>query len=132
MAAAPSIEQAARREAHESRLALVEAGNLLPAARAAAALGLTEAQLAAETDAGRLLALPVEGRGLYWPAFPADPALDRAQLAAVLQALAQLTPWGRYRFLTQGKGFLSGATPLMALRGGCHGAVVSAKAASER
>ena len=63
----------------------------------------------------RLFAVDVESCA-YYPAFFADPEIDRADLGDVIERLAGVSGWGMYVFFTTPKSSLAGRTPLDALR----------------
>ena len=58
-----------------------------------------------------------DGVSLY-PEFFADPRYNSRQLEAVTKRLGDLPSGSKWQFFTTGKGFLSGVTPLEALRAG--------------
>lgn len=104
-------------EAHKLRGTLVAQGALLPEAQMAVRLGMTPTALVDTCRRYRLFAVDVENCA-YYPAFLADPEIDRADLGDVIERLAGVSGWGMYVFFTTPKSSLAGQTPLAALRAG--------------
>jgi hypothetical protein len=64
-----------------------------------------------------MFTVEVDGDRLY-PAFFADPELDRQQLETVAKELRELPGWSKWQFFTTPKASLGGRTPLDALKTG--------------
>jgi hypothetical protein len=86
----------------------------------AARLGLSRATVNNRRLAGNLLALDFgTKRGVRYPAWQCELVEDREgreSFEAILQTLAPLGAWSRYRFFVQPAPALAGATPIDALR----------------
>lgn len=91
--------------------ALMAAGELVNEADFCARSGLTPQQVDAAVDSGRLFRLEV-GRARGYPAFLLDPALDRNQVEAVAEVLADRPAGARLAFFTTPRGSLATSGPV--------------------
>ena len=95
-----------------------------------AELGLSRATVDNRRQEGKLLALEFGSkRGFRFPQWQRDLVEERdvrASFEAVLNRLAQVGPWSRYRFFVQSSPELDGRTPVEALRAGEGAAVLHA------
>lgn len=91
--------------------ALMASGELVDEAEFCARAGLTPQQLAAAVDAGRLFRLEV-GHARGYPAFLLDPAVDRDQVEAVAEVLADRPAGARLAFFTTPRGSLAVPGPM--------------------
>jgi hypothetical protein len=107
---------------------LVE-GRLLHSAAMREKLGITRQALSAALRAQRIFALHGASGDYLYPAFFADPALDRAVLEKVCRALGNLPGGAKWEFFTQPRQSLGRKTPLQALAKGKVDAVLVAAAA---
>jgi len=96
----------------------------------AAELGLSRATVDNRRQEGKLLALEFGSkRGFRFPQWQRDLVEERdtrASFEAVLNGLAAVGPWSRYRFFVQSSPQLEGRTPVEALRAGEGEAVLRA------
>lgn len=104
-----------KRAAHASRLRLVQNRAAITAEELALALGVSQPDLSAKVQAGRLFSVEVAGQ-LYYPAFYAAQDMDKTQFERVTKELMGLTGWEQWQFFTTPKGSLSDRTPLQALK----------------
>lgn len=104
-------------------------GRLLGAAAMRERLGISRQALSAALRAQRLFALSGPSGDYLYPAFFADPGLDRAVLEKVCRALGGLPGGAKWEFFTTPKGSLGRKTPLQALAKGRIDAVLAAAAA---
>jgi len=65
----------------------------------------------------RIFSVNIAGQA-YFPAFYADPRINRRQLEAVSKILGDLRGWSKSQFFMKPKGALGGITPVAALRAG--------------
>lgn len=137
VSAAPSnadtkLRQDLERQAAAARKALVEHGELIPAAQVWEGLGLTRQSLSKAVIAKRIFTVDV-GAEQFYPAFYLSAAYDRRKLEAVAKLLGDLPGGSKWQFFTQPKGSLGGLTPLEALeRGQFVNVKDSAQAFAER
>jgi len=104
-------------------------GRLLGAAAMRERLGVSRQALSAALRAQRIFALLGPSGDYLYPAFFADPGLDRAVLEKVCRALGGLPGGAKWEFFTTPKGSLGRKTPLQALAKGRIDAVLAAAAA---
>ncbi|MBK4735658.1 hypothetical protein [Noviherbaspirillum pedocola] len=104
-------------------------GRLLGAAAMRERLGISRQALSAALRAQRIFALLGPSGDYLYPAFFADPGLDRAVLEKVCRALGGLPGGAKWEFFTTPKGSLGRKTPLQALAKGRIDAVLAAAAA---
>lgn len=102
---------------HDLREPLVERGELLSPPAFAERMGWTRQALSKALAAHRVFFIEHRGERLY-PAFYADPKLERSQLHAVTRLLGDLPGGSQWTFFVTLKGSLFGSTPLEALRRG--------------
>jgi hypothetical protein len=114
-------------QARIAREHLVASKQLLEPAEMWGLLGITRQALSKAVGDNRLFVLEVGG-GQYYPAFFADPGVERKALGKVAKRLGKLPGWSKWQFFTTGKGSLGGATPLDALK---RGQVDQVEAAAE-
>jgi hypothetical protein len=116
--------------ADESKVDLLKGPEMLNGEELGAALGLSRATVDNRRVAGKLLALELGSkRGFRFPKWQTELVLEkegRSSLEAVLEQLAGVGPWSRYRFFVQRAPELEGRTPVEALRDGDAEAVVRA------
>jgi hypothetical protein len=93
-------------------------------------LGVSRATVDNRRIAGQLLALEFPSkRGFRYPLWQRDLILNdnsRGLFEAVLERLASLGPWSRYRFFTQDAPALAGQSPLQVLVAGRSESVLNA------
>ena len=83
-----------------------------------AALGSISRQaLSQSLKANRIFSVDMAGEA-YFPAFYADPRINRRLLEGVSKILGELSGWSKWQFFTQPKESLGGVTPIAALRSG--------------
>lgn len=112
-------------EAHERRRRVIEAQEVVPSGRLIQALGITRQALSKAVLARRLFSVEFEGEN-YYPAFFADPTLERRSLERANKVLGPLNGWEKYIFYMTPKHSLQRLTPIQALRRGNVEAVVHA------
>lgn len=81
-----------KQAAHASRLRLVQNRAVITAEELALALGVSQPDLSAKVQAGRLFNVEVTGQR-YYPAFYAAQDMDKTRLERVTQKLTGLTGW---------------------------------------
>lgn len=101
----------------EGRRQMAMDGEIIALAELAKRLALTRQALNKAQSEQRLFFLPVGGDRFY-PAFWADPELDRPQLERISRSLGHLSGWSKWQFFTRPKGSLGGRTPLEMLKAG--------------
>lgn len=104
-----------RQAAQSSRLRLVQNRAVICAEELALALRVSQPDLSAKVQAGRLFNVEVAGQ-LYYPAFYAAQDIDKTRLERVTQELTGLAGWVQWQFFTTPKHSLSDRTPLQALK----------------
>jgi biotin operon repressor len=116
--------------AEERKVTLLQRADMLSGEQLAAELGLSRATVDNRRQEGKLLALEFGSkRGFRFPQWQRDLVEERdtrATFEAVLQRLAAVGPWSRYRFFVQSSPGLEGRTPVEALRAGEGEAVLQA------
>jgi biotin operon repressor len=116
--------------AKERKIELLKRADMLNGEQLAAELGLSRATVDNRRQEGKLLALElVSKRGFRFPQWQRDLVEERdirASFEAVLNRLAAVGPWSRYRFFVQSSPELDGRTPVEALRAGEGEAVLQA------
>lgn len=126
---AAALEQAFAHAA-ESKLALLQRPDMLNGKQLGMEVGLSRATVDTRRQQGKLLALEFGSkRGYRFPLWQRELVQDgdiRARFEAVLNRLAAVGPWSRYRFFTQPAPDLDGQTPIEALRSGQGEAVLRA------
>jgi len=126
---AAALAQASDR-AEERKVELLKRADMLNGEQLAAELGLSRATVDNRRQEGKLLALEFGSkRGFRFPQWQGDLVEEpdiRASFEAVLNRLAGVGPWSRYRFFVQSAPELDGRTPVEALRAGQGEAVLHA------
>jgi hypothetical protein len=116
--------------AEESRVELMKSPDMLSGEELGAELGLSRATVDNRRVAGKLLALEFGAkRGFRFPRWQRDLLLAgeiRSSFESVLERLADVGPWSRYRFFLRSAPELDGRTPVQALRAGDTAAVLRA------
>jgi len=116
--------------AEERKVELLKRADMLNGEQLAAELGLSRATVDNRRQEGKLLALEFGSkRGFRFPQWQRDLVEEpdiRASFEAVLNRLAPVGPWSRYRFFVQSSPELDGRTPVEALRAGKGEAVLHA------
>ena len=116
--------------AEERKVNLLQRADMLNGEQLAAELGLSRATVDNRRQEGKLLALEFGAkRGFRFPQWQRDLLEEpdvRASFEAVLNRLAPVGPWSRYRFFVQSSPELDGRTPVEALRAGAGEAVLHA------
>jgi biotin operon repressor len=116
--------------AEESKVELLKRADMLNGEQLAAELGLSRATVDTRRQEGKLLALEFGSkRGFRFPQWQRDLVEERdirESFEAVLNRLAPVGPWSRYRFFVQNSPELGGRTPIEALRAGEGEAVLHA------
>lgn len=122
---------AAMAASHTSALATlrarIESGELIGSAALQSALDIKRQAISNAVKAGRLFALTGPSGDNYYPAFYADPGLDRRAVEKVAKALGTLPGASKLFFFTS-KSTLLRETPLEALRQGRLAEVLTAAA----
>ena len=116
--------------AEERKVNLLKRADMLNGEQLAAELGLSRATVDNRRQEGKLLALEFgTKRGFRFPQWQRDLVEERdvrTSFEAVLNRLAPVEPWSRYRFFVQSSPELDGRTPVEALRAGEGEAVLHA------
>jgi hypothetical protein len=116
--------------AEESRVELMKSPDMLSGGELGAELGLSRATVDNRRVAGKLLALEFGAkRGFRFPRWQRELVLQgeiRSSFEAVLERLADVGPWSRYRFFLRSAPELDGRTPVEELRAGHADAVLRA------
>jgi biotin operon repressor len=116
--------------AEERKVNLLKRADMLNGEQLAAELGLSRATVDNRRQEGKLLALEFgTKRGFRFPQWQRDLVEERdirASFEVVLNRLAAVAPWSRYRFFVQSSPALGGRTPVEALRAGDGEAVLQA------
>jgi len=112
-------------EALRNRQRLVEKRAILSSPEITATLGITRQALSKAVNSNRLFALEVGGENFY-PAFIADPGLDRRKLERISKILGDLPGWEKWSFFTSPTTSLAKRTPLDALKAGMYKQVAKA------
>jgi biotin operon repressor len=116
--------------AEERKVELLQRADMWNGEQLAAELGLSRATVDNRRQEGKLLALEFGSkRGFRFPQWQRDLVEERdtrASFEAVLDRLAAVGPWSRYRFFVQSSPQLDGRTPVEALRAGEGEAVLRA------
>jgi hypothetical protein len=120
--------EAARGKAQIAVLDAIRSGELVSSGALQEALGVKRQALSGAVKAGRLFALTGPSGENFYPAFFADPGLDRRAIEKVAKTLGTLPAASKYFFFT-GKSTLLQETPLKALRRGRLDDVVAAATA---
>jgi biotin operon repressor len=129
---AASVDALARAfdRAEERKVELLQRPDMLNGEQLAGELGLSRATVDTRRQAGKLLALEFGSkRGFRFPQWQRDLVEERdirASFEAVLNRLAPVGPWSRYRFFVRSSPELDGRTPVEALRAGAGEAVLHA------
>ena len=116
-----------RLKVRDLRPLLIQRGELLPVTAFAERMGWSRQALSKALAARRVFFIDHQGEHFY-PAFYADPTLERRHLYAVTRRLGDLPGGSKWAFFTRPKASLSGATPLLALQRGYLAAVLGAAA----
>jgi len=117
-----------RAQARAVRESVVSSKEVLPSSELTEQLGITRQALNKAVHAQRIFSIE-QGGAIYYPAFYADPHLDRAKLESVSKALGHLNGWDKWQFFTRPKASLGDLSPLAALRKGQLAQVLTAAAA---
>lgn len=117
-----------RAQARAARESVVSMKQVLPSSELTSRLGITRQALNKAVHAHRIFSIEQSGV-IYYPAFYADPHLDRAKLERVTKALGHLNGWDKWQFFTRPKASLGDLSPLAALRDGRFAQVLTAAAA---
>jgi hypothetical protein len=116
--------------AEDRKVELLKRADMLNGEQLAVELGLSRATVDNRRQEGKLLALEFGAkRGFRFPQWQRDLVEERdvrANFEAVLNRLAPMEPWSRYRFFVQSSPELGGRTPVEALRAGEGEAVLRA------
>lgn len=112
-----TLPQAFTDQAASARQTFVAQEAVIPAGVLRQKLGCTRQALSKAVRAHRLFTVDIGSERLY-PAFYADPALDRRKLERVAKELGELPGWSKWQFFTTPKASLGGVTPLDALKQG--------------
>lgn len=122
------LDQFARQEM-QRYAELEHKGELVSSHALAKAMAVTRQAISKAVKERRMFALAgVAGKMLY-PAFYADPALNRSQMGKVSKELGQLPASSKWQFFTNPRVSLNGASPINALRKGKFAEVIAAAAA---
>ncbi len=122
------LDQFTQKELQE-RVRLEQQGELLSSQALADQIGVTRQAIIKAVKELRMFALDgIAGQKLY-PAFFADPRLDRSQLSKVSKELGQLAGASKWQFFTNPRISLNGASPITALRKGKFAEVIAAATA---
>lgn len=113
--------------AAESVQARIASGELISSGELQRALDVKRQAVSGAVKAGRMFAIVGPSGDNFYPAFYADPALDRRALEKVTRALGSLPAASKYYFFTRTSTLLQ-ETPLQALRKGRVAEVLAAAA----
>lgn len=113
----PGLPEPLMAQATAARESLAKKGAVIAAGELILLLDCTRQALSKAVRANRLFTVDVGSERLY-PAFYADPALDRRMLERVAKELGNLPGWSKWQFFTTPKASLGGMTPLAALKQG--------------
>jgi hypothetical protein len=111
------LDAFARREL-EQRVARIADGTLITSVELRERLGITKQAISSAETNGRIFSLDGPGGNKVFPAFYADPALDRRNLEKVTKVLGDVPGPSKFQFFTNARQSLDGATPLEALAAG--------------
>lgn len=125
---ASAVLEAAQRRGDILRKQLIAKKDLLPSGEFTEALGITRQALNKAVKAGRIFALESGGDN-YYPAFLADPRLERRRAERVTKTLGDLSSWEKWLFFTSPKASLGRRTPIEAMQQGDYERVLRAAAA---
>lgn len=121
------ILSVARQQVDTVRAGVIARKEAIPSAEITGALGITRQALSKAVQANRLFSMDVGGER-YYPAFFADPKLERRKVERVSKTLGDLSGWEKWVFFTTPKLPLGRKTPLDALREGRYKDVMRAAA----
>jgi hypothetical protein len=107
----------AEADAMAGRRELAAAREVVSAKALSDRLQVSPQALSKATRLNRMFTVEVDGERLY-PAFFADPELDRQQLETVAKELRELPGWSKWQFFATPKASLGGRTPIDALKTG--------------
>ncbi len=122
---AKNLLSAARSQAHKVRDDLVVRKAVLSSGEFTDILRISRQALSKAVKASRIFSVEVGGEN-YYPAFFADPAIDRRKLEQISKLLGELSGWQKWQFFTNPKASLENLTPLEALRKGRYERVATA------
>lgn len=117
----------AKERAIHVRKELFERGLVMSSSKFTEALRFSRQALSKAVQERRVFALQV-GNDNFYPAFYADPALERSKLYKVSKALGDCSGWEKWAFFTTRKLSLGKLTPLEALKKGRFADVARAAA----
>ena len=115
----------ARKKAHKVRDDLVARKEVISSGEFTDILQISRQALSKAVKANRIFSVEVGGEN-YYPAFFADPAIDRRKLERVSKLLGELSGWQKWQFFTNPKASLENLTPLEALKKGHYERVATA------
>ncbi|MEG1051115.1 MAG: hypothetical protein RSF79_03580 [Janthinobacterium sp.] len=108
---------------------LEKKGDLLDSGTLAGQMGVTRQAISKAVTEQRMFCLnSVAGKKLY-PAFYADPTLNRRQLGKISKVLGHLAGASKWQFFTHPRMSLNGNSPINALRKGKYADVIAAATA---
>lgn len=122
------LDQFSRQEM-QRYASLEKKGELVDSRTLAEQMGVTRQAISKAVTEQRMFSMDsVSGKKLY-PAFFADPTLNRRQLSKVNKELGQLAGSSKWQFFTTARMSLNGSSPLNALRKGKFSDVIAAATA---
>lgn len=107
-----------RNESAAAMIKRIAAKDLLTLTDMQGALGLRRQSISAAVKSGRFFTLEAPSGEVYYPAFYADPELDRKSVEKVSKALGDIPGASKYQFFTNKSIALGSQTPLEALKKG--------------
>ena len=122
------VLEAAQRRGELLLTQLVATGQLVPSGALTKALGITRQALNKAVQARRIFALERGGEN-YYPAFYADPALERRRVEIIAKRLGDASGWDKWLFFTTPKASLGRRTPVLAMIKGEYDRVLRAASA---
>ena len=129
---AAAVLTVAQRRGERLRNRLIATRALLASDEFASALQITHGALLKALEAKRVFAIESDGEN-YYPAFLADPSLERRRVESVVQVLGNATGWEKWLFFTTPKTSLGRKTPIEAMKQGAYSRVrLAAAAQAER
>lgn len=112
-----------------ARVERIEMGELITAAELGERLAMSKQAISRAATTGRMFTLEGPSGKKVFPAFYADPRLDRQVLERVSKELGQLPGPSKWQFFTTGKVSLNGKSPIEAISEGHVNKVLAAATA---
>lgn len=112
-----------------ARVERIDSGELITAAELGERLSMSKQAVSRAATTGRMFTVEAPSGKKVFPAFYADPQLDRAVLERISKELGQLPGPSKWQFFTTGKVSLDGKSPLEAISDGQVDKVLAAASA---